>query len=203
MGENVVEVASLRPDYLGFIFYEKSPRNFTRSLPALPDGIQRVGVFVDASPAFILDQYTSLNLHVIQLHGAESADFVQGLRQQLPEDIQIWKVFSIRDQFDFDRLQPYEGLVDAFLFDTKGQQPGGTGLVFDWSVLRGYSSTTPIVLSGGIGLEQWPAIEDLLASELPIAVIDVNSRFESAPGLKAIEPLKNFQKKLKEREHEY
>ena len=110
--------------------------------------------------------------------------------------IEVWKVFSIKDEFDFEILQPYEGIVDYFLFDTKGKEKGGNGYTFDWSVLNNYPSKTPFILSGGIGLDEIEKVKEILKTDLPIYAIDVNSKFETAPGLKNIEELEIFKEKL-------
>ena len=71
--ENINEIASLQPDYLGFIFYEKSPRNFEDNIPNLPQSIKKVGVFVNASLEQIEEKVIHYKLDLIQLHGEESA----------------------------------------------------------------------------------------------------------------------------------
>ncbi|WP_234423365.1 phosphoribosylanthranilate isomerase [Aquimarina spinulae] len=195
--ENIEAVAVLKPDYLGFIFYENSPRNFEGEIPKLPSTIKKVGVFVDASIDFIVENVKQYDFKAIQLHGNEPATYCQNLKSSLTghtKPVEVWKVFSIKDEFDFDRLQPYEGIVDYFLFDTKGKEKGGNGYTFDWSVLKGYPSSTPFILSGGIGLDE---IKDLLSfRESPeskyLHAIDVNSKFESKPGLKKAENLEKF-----------
>lgn len=200
MKYNTQEVAALQPDYLGFIFYEKSKRDFGNlEIPELPEVIDRVGVFVDADIAFAKAKITQHNLNVIQLHGSESPEYIKELQACLVErsrDLKIWKVFGIKDSFDFEQLRPYEGLVDAFLFDTKGKEKGGNGYTFDWSVLKNYTSQTPIILSGGIGLEEVEKVKEILATDLPIIALDVNSKFEDKPGLKNIEKLTEFKKVL-------
>ena len=196
MKYNTQEVAALQPDYLGFIFYEKSKRDFgDLEIPELPEGIDRVGVFVDADIAFAKAKIIQHNLNVIQLHGSESPEYIKELQGCLVErsrDLNIWKVFGIKDNFDFEKLKPYEGIVDGFLFDTKGKEKGGNGYTFDWSVLKDYTSQTPIILSGGIGLEEVEKVTKILATDLPIIALDVNSKFEDAPGMKNIEKLKKF-----------
>ena len=213
--ENILKVAGLEPDYLGFIFYEKSPRNFDGTIPQLPDGIRKVGVFVDATIDFILEKVKLYNFDAIQLHGAESAEYCLALNKELNEvstpldltegndkatwrGVEIWKVFSIKDKFDFERLKPYEGIVDAFLFDTKGKEKGGNGYTFDWSVLMDYPVTTPFILSGGIGVDEVTSLLSFL--EKPASKnlygIDVNSKFEEQPGLKNIEKLQQFKNLL-------
>lgn len=195
MKYNTQEVAALQPDYLGFIFYDKSPRDFQGVIPDIQDSIQKVGVFVDTEIAFAKAKIAQHQLDVIQLHGSESPAYIQELRSNC--SVQIWKVFAIKDQFDFKRLNAYEGLIDAFLFDTKGTQKGGNGYTFDWNVLKEYTSQTPFVLSGGIGLEEIEKVKEILTTDLPILALDVNSKFEVEPGLKSIKELKEFKKVLK------
>ena len=193
MKYNTQEVAALQPDYLGFIFYDKSKRDFGELIvPEISEDIKRVGVFVDADIAFAKAKIIKHNLDIVQLHGGESPEYIK----ELNTNLKVWKVFSIKDRFDFEQLLPYEGLVDAFLFDTKGKEKGGNGYTFDWSVLRKYTSKTPIILSGGIGLEEVSKIKDIMASDLPIMALDVNSKFEDKPGLKNIEKLIEFKKVL-------
>ena len=195
------EVAQLNPDYLGFIFYDKSPRNFEPMvMPELPDSIKKVGVFVDASIHFIKRHIDHYQLDVIQLHSDESPDYILKLkilcekeRIRVPE---IWKVFHIKDHFDFDRLLPYVNIVDKFVFDTKGRAKGGNGYTFDWNVLKDYPSKTPFILSGGIGLDKVANLKAIQTTHLPIYAIDVNSKFEIKPGLKDIEKLEAFKSKL-------
>ena len=208
MKYNTQEVAALQPDYLGFIFYERSPRNFNGEIPMLPEGIKKVGVFVDAEIAFAKANIEKYNLDIIQLHGNESPEYIKAIlapsplkgkvapREAESEGVEIWKVFSIKDTFDFKRLTPYESLVDAFLFDTKGKAKGGNGYTFDWSVLENYPSQKPFILSGGIGLEEIEKAKEILDSDLPILALDVNSKFEDSPGNKNIENLKNFTSQL-------
>ncbi|MDH7444548.1 phosphoribosylanthranilate isomerase [Aquimarina sp. 2201CG14-23] len=199
--ENIEAVSALNPDYLGFIFYEKSPRNFDTIIPQIPDGIKKTGVFVDASIDFILEKVKKYNFKAIQLHGNESHKFCIALKTALNHhaeltEIEVFKVFSIKDQFDFEILKPYEGIVDYFLFDTKGKAKGGNGYTFDWNVLQNYDTTTPFILSGGIGIEEVEKINAILETDLPIYAIDVNSKFEIEPGLKDIEKLKQFKNKI-------
>lgn len=204
MKYNIQEVAALQPDYLGFIFYEKSKRHFCeQEIPKLPKGIKKVGVFVNATIAFAKAKIEKHRLDIVQLHGNESLEYIHELRACLVErsrDLKVWKVFSIKDSFDFDRLKPYESSVDAFLFDTKGAKKGGNGYTFDWNVLKNHTSKTPFVLSGGIGLDQTDKLKNILATDLPILALDVNSRFESKPGLKNIEAIREFQLKTQFKE---
>ncbi|NAS29642.1 phosphoribosylanthranilate isomerase [Flavobacteriaceae bacterium R38] len=191
MKHNVEEVASLRPDYLGFIFWEKSSRHFENIISDLPENIKKIGVFVDAPYEEIIATVSKYNLQGVQLHGNESPQLCLQLKK---EKLEVIKVFSIKDDFDFSVLQPYEEVCDFYLFDTKGKLPGGNGYTFDWNVLNKYPSEKPFFLSGGIGLEEVEKIKAILKSDLPVYAIDVNSRFEIKPGLKNTEDLKQFKK---------
>jgi len=185
--ENIDAVAQLLPDYMGFIFYDKSARYFENELPEIPESIVKVGVFVNASLDEILYKIRQYNLQTVQLHGNESPDFCALLRCI---NVEIIKVFSIDDSFDFDVISAYENVCDYFLFDTKGEKPGGNGQTFNWQLLENYASKKPIFLSGGIGLTEIQKIKEL---KLPIHAIDINSKFETEPGVKNIELLKHVQ----------
>jgi len=188
---NIKEIASLKPNYLGFIFHETSSRNFTGSIPELPDSIKKTGVFVDEKVEFIVNKLEKHKLSVIQLHGHESPEVCKLLQAT---HAKIIKVFSIKDSFDFSVLAPYESVCDYFLFDTKGKLPGGNGYTFNWSILESYPSTKPFFLSGGIGLDKAEDLHRFLASNASkyCYAIDVNSRFELEPGLKNTEKLNEF-----------
>ncbi|SEA42763.1 phosphoribosylanthranilate isomerase [Flavobacterium gillisiae] len=195
--DNILEVGSLLPDYMGFIFWEKSARYFDGIIPDLPKSIKKVGVFVNETAAVIVEKVLKHDLQAVQLHGKESVDFCEALRNQLPKGIEIIKVFSIQDEFDFSVLEPFEAVCDYFLFDTKGKLPGGNGTTFDWKVLENYPSTKPFFLSGGIGIEELDAVKQILKTNLPVYAIDVNSKFETAPGLKNIKLVRELQQYLK------
>ena len=113
------------------------------------------------------------------------------------KDVEIIKVFSILDTFDFEVLKPFEAVCDYFLFDTKGKLPGGNGTTFDWKVLEKYPSNKPFFLSGGIGIEEIEDVNEIFKTNLPIHALDLNSKFESEPGLKDKTILKKFQLNLK------
>jgi phosphoribosylanthranilate isomerase len=191
--ENIIEVGALLPDYMGFIFYEKSARYFNGTIPELIKTIKKVGVFVNESVENIIEKINEHNLQAVQLHGEETVEFCQELKNKIDKKIEIIKVFSVGDDFDFEVLKPFEAVCDYFLFDTKGKLPGGNGTTFDWKILKNYKSDKPFFLSGGIGLEEIAAIKNL---KLPVYAIDVNSRFEIEPGLKNKNLLTNFKRKL-------
>lgn len=225
--DNMKQVAGLAPDYLGFIFYEKSARSFKGTIPELPESIKKVGVFVDAPIEYILDQIEKHSLQAVQLHGNESPEFCKQLKQLchsefnsestlkekemleqvlhdkekpvLSSDVEIIKVFSIKNIFDFSVLKPYEDVVDYFLFDTKGKLLGGNGYTFNWNVLKKYPSTKPYFLSGGIGLDQLESVLAFLRrpESKYCNAIDVNSKFEIEAGLKNIEKLEKFKSQIK------
>jgi len=191
--DNIKAVAELQPEYMGFIFYGRSKRNFDGILPVLPKVIKKVGVFVDAGLEEINDSIEKFDLQAIQLHGDESPEFCKDLK-----NVEVIKVFTIGKIFDFDVLKYYEDVCDYFLFDTKGKEKGGNGIVFDWNLLENYPSEKPFFLSGGIGLEELESIKNFAKSELSryCYALDVNSKFEDEPGLKQIDKLKYFKNNL-------
>ena len=196
--ENITEISALQPDYLGFIFWEKSKRNMTLDvIPELPETIKKVGVFVDASIQEIAAKINQYQLDVIQLHGNESVIFCRNLKKL---GVEVIKVFSMNSNFNFSLVKEYVLAVDYFLFDTKGKLPGGNGVTFDWKILENYHCDTPYFLSGGIGTTEIDGLKEFLKS--PAAkkcyAIDVNSRFEKKPGIKNKIKLQKFKKLLYE-----
>jgi len=194
--DNMLEVGALLPDYMGFIFWPKSARYFDGEMPDLPKSIKKTGVFVNESIAVIEEKVKKYNLQAVQLHGQESVAFCSELKAKFGTSIEIIKVFSADENFDFSVLEPYEPVCDYFLFDTKGKLPGGNGTTFDWKILEKYPSTKPFFLSGGIGIEEFDSIKEISKTNLPIYAIDVNSKFEIEPGLKKIEKLKDLKIKI-------
>ena len=193
--ENIEQVSGLYPDYMGFIFYEKSKRNFEGVIPKLPKSIKKTGVFVNEYPEIVISLVEEYQLEAIQLHGDETVTYIKQLKTHLPS-IEIIKVFGIKDEFNFDVLTPFLPLVDYFLFDTKGKERGGNGVQFDWSVLEAYPYEKPFFLSGGIGLKDVLAIQKIIDSNVPIYALDISSKFEIEPGLKNINEVKTFKNKL-------
>lgn len=183
--DNILEVGALLPDYMGFIFWEKSARYFDSIIPELPKSIKKTGVFVGADPSEIYTKIKQHQLQAIQLHGNESPEICKQLKELVPL-IEIIKVFSVKDDFDFGILKPFEKVCDYYLFDTKGKLPGGNGFTFDWEILKKYPSSKPFFLSGGIGTEELKKTEDILKTNLPVYAIDLNSKIETEPGLKNI-----------------
>lgn len=193
--DNLMMIAAVQPDYMGFIFYDQSKRNFEGVIPKLPKGIQKTGVFVNEYVEIVVSLVEEYQLEAIQLHGDESVEYIKELKGHLP-NIEIIKVFGIKDTFDFFTLEPYLEEVDYFLFDTKGNERGGNGVKFDWSVLKQYPFDKPFFLSGGIGLEDVAQVNEIKESGLPVYAVDINSRFETKPGVKNIKEVKSFKNKI-------
>ena len=198
--ENIRQALILQPDYMGFIFYEKSSRFVSDELDedllnSFPFTTRKVGVFVNATAAYILEKVKKYNLDYVQLHGEELPDFCRNLKLK---GVNVIKAFSIDSDFNFGKLQNYKPYCDFFLFDTKGEKRGGNGTTFDWSILDKYDNEKPIFLAGGIDLEN---IHNALEiSGLKIHSLDVNSKFEISPALKDIEKLEELMRILKPEE---
>ena len=196
---NIEEVESLEPDYMGFIFYEKSKRFVAELDPAtlstMPENIGRVGVFVNHDLKEVVQLAEKFSLNLLQLHGNESAAYVTELKQLLEgSSIKLMKAFGIDENFDFAVLNEYESEVDYFLFDTQTPDHGGSGKLFNWKLLNGYTLDKPYFLSGGIGLESVEALKTI--DDKRLFAIDVNSKFETEPGIKDIIKLKEFKRQL-------
>jgi len=183
--ENIRQLEALGIDWMGMIFWPKSKRYVSTPPVYLPQHVRKVGVFVDASLDAIRQHVEDYQLDIIQLHGQESPETLKTLKP-----LTLIKAFNIATPEDLPKTEPYEGLADYFLFDTKGKSVGGNGEKFDWSVLDNYQGETPFLLSGGIGSED---MQDVKTFHHPKCIgIDLNSRFETEPGLKDITKLKQF-----------
>ena len=213
---NIRAVDGLPVDLMGFIFWPRSSRYVSRRPDYLPTRCKRVGVFVDAAIPDVLRHVSDYALDYVQLHGSESPAYLRQLRAALPAAAPslpdaapsladggfpaIIKAFSIATAADLSQTSAYHGLADLFLFDTKGPSAGGNGRKFDWSVLSAYAGPTPFLLSGGIGPADAGLLRQLpLLDGFPVEYfygIDLNSRFELAPGLKDIHLLQDFIKTI-------
>lgn len=185
--------------YLGFIYYEGSPR-FVGNDFCMPEKLsaRKVGVFVDASIDTIAMIALRDGLDVVQLHGQESPAFCREL--QLCTAASLWKVFRLSHQPpDINYMAGYEPFVDAFLFDTAGKQAGGNGYAFDWRLLAHYSLQKPFWLSGGVGLHNLQEAMELvhLYPGLPLVGLDLNSHLEIQPGIKDPEKVKRLIQQMK------
>lgn len=190
---NIADLVALNPDFIGFIFHEKSPRNITEK-PAItiPKNIHKVGVFVDKPLEFIQEKALEFELDYIQLHGKETPEFCLQLKAL---DLQTIKAFNLKADFDFSKLQAYEPVCDCFLFDAFGKQAGGNGITFNWDLLKKYNGNLPFLLSGGINETMATTINMIQHKKL--IGIDINSGFEIEPALKDITKLKSFFQKIK------
>ncbi|SMO71001.1 phosphoribosylanthranilate isomerase [Saccharicrinis carchari] len=194
---NIQAIAELNPDYLGFIFYPKSPRYLDTDFAPeiihhLPQGIKRTGVFVNTTEQIIKDAVIKYGLHAVQLHGNESPEFCLKAKQM---GVEVIKAFQIDEHFDFNTLSNYTKACDFYLFDTKTKAYGGSGQKFDWRILEKYDKQKPIFLSGGITAEDVPVILNL--PQLNIYAVDINSKFEIKPGLKDVDLVKGFIRRMR------
>ncbi len=188
---NVAEVASLRPDYMGFIFYEPSPRNCRGIDPSviasLPNGVKPVMVSVDLPEEEITSIANHYGFRTLQLHGKESPELCRSL---CSKGFKVIKAMGMCSAESLKALREYDGSVDLFLLDTKTPSKGGSGKKFDWTILEGYDLNTPFFLSGGIGPSDAEAILSLHHPKFE--GIDLNSRFEISPALKNTPLLHQF-----------
>lgn len=196
-GENVAQLLALKPDYMGFIFYGKSPRDAAGvldevQLNSFPESTKKVGVFVNASLQEVKEKVAQFGLDYVQLHGDESVEYVADL---FAIGIKVMKVFSIGESFDFSQVSLYNPYAEFFLFDTKGKARGGNGEAFNWEILKEYDQKTPFFLSGGIDLENITQLSVLKG--MNVHAIDVNSKFELETGLKDIEAIKELKTSLR------
>lgn len=182
--DNILAVADVQPDYMGFIFYPQSPRfvgDDFQFLFQVPSSIKKVGVFVNASSEEMQRQVKRLRLDYLQLHGDESASQCEELKKS---GFKVIKAFSVGDDFDFDVTKQYQPFVNFFLFDTKGKYYGGNARTFDWSILEKYDQKVPFFLSGGISPYNAADVEKL--KDMNVHAVDVNSGVEINPGLKDV-----------------
>lgn len=192
---NITDLIELPIDYMGFIFYEKSPRYIDQNLSfnfmrTIPKSIKKVGVFVNEKPYSIFNQIAHYDLDMVQLHGDETVEVCSELKTH----VKVIKAFQINDNFEFNSLEKYLQVVDYFLFDTPTVNYGGSGQSFNWDVLKNYSYQIPFFLSGGINESHIEEIKKLNLSQL--TAIDINSKFETEPGLKNTEQISKFILKL-------
>lgn len=196
--EQVIAISGV--DLIGLILYERSPRfvNSANTAPSVASltTVKVVGVFVNAAPEEVAAKCIDYRLDYIQLHGIETPEYLISLREQLPDRIKIIKAFPIQNAEDLKRVSGYEGLCDYFLFDTKTSGYGGSGEAFDWSILQQYKGFTEFLLSGGIAPDSLEALSRF--QHKLCAGVDLNSRFETAPGIKNIPLLKEFVQQLKQ-----
>jgi len=185
--ENIKQVAALKPDFMGFIFYPQSKRFVGEDfiMPTISPEIKKVGVFVNASANHIIEKTNEYKLDLIQLHGDEKPNFCEVLNHIVP----VIKAFGVDEAFDFEVLESYKNTCTYFLFDTKTTDYGGSGNTFNWKILEKYDNSVPFFLSGGIGAEEFENLKMKKFENEKIFAIDVNSKFEIEPGIKDIKKL--------------
>jgi len=195
--KNISGLLNLKPDFIGFIFYDKSKR-FVTDFPQIeiPFSTKKVGVFVNETIDKLLKKVVDYQLDCVQLHGNESLEYCQILRHSelVSESFEIIKVFSVDDDFDFSKTNVYQKVCDYFLFDTKGKNYGGNGVKFNWDLLKNYKGKTPFLISGGISKND---AEEIKKFNHPAFLgVDINSGFEIEPALKNINEIKEFKSAL-------
>ena len=190
-------IQEVNPDWMGLIFYSKSSRyvsgDSAGSIQKLD--VPKVGVFVNEPIEFVLNKIDEFNLSTVQLHGEESPEYVRELK--LKTGKKLWKVISIGETIDWETLRDYVELIEFFLFDTATTQYGGSGKRFNWQVLEKYPFEKRFILSGGLNEESASEILALAEKMPQLAGVDLNSKFEDAPGLKNIDKLKSFSNKIR------
>lgn len=198
--DQVEALGNLGATFAGFIFYPKSPRYVFKHMNITQirkvNNINKVGVFVNSSIEDVLHIVDECRLHMVQLHGDEPPKYCE----KIADYVSVVKAFRLSDNDSVEwMIRPYMDVCDMFMFDTMGVGYGGTGKKFDWSMLKDSTIGKPFFLSGGIE----PGDEEELKAfaQLPVAkalfAIDINSKFESSPGVKDMEKVKTFIDNLK------
>ena len=201
--DQIHELISMNTDFLGFIFYEKSPRYVLNHL-SLEDiskvnHLGKVGVFVNEKISRIIEIAQKANLNFIQLHGDESENFISELKEKLNSEIGIIKVLRIGNEKQESAISIQETInqqiktSNYLLFDTDSKAFGGTGKQFDWNILNQIEIPLPFFLSGGISDENIGNIKIL--NQKPVA-LDINSKFELEAGNKDLEKISFFKAKM-------
>jgi phosphoribosylanthranilate isomerase len=181
--ENIRAITALQPDFIGFIFYDKSPRYISPDEARvhgtyIPQSIKKVGVFVNETFEKVGKIANEVSLDLVQLHGDESPEYCKKLRNA----IHIIKAFRVKDELNWESIVDYSDVVDYFMFDTATLGYGGSGRSFDWSLLNELKIEKPFFLSGGLGEDN---IQDALkVSNQKLYAVDINSRIELEPGIK-------------------
>ena len=193
---NIREVEALKPTMMGFICWDGSSR-YVKECPAFLPQCIKVGVFVNPQLSFLQEKAQQLNLDRIQLHGDETPQFCQRIIETT--GLPIIKAISVKTPEDIEKYRPYEGYADLLLFDTKCKGMGGSGKQFKWDILQHYDGDTPFLLAGGIGPND--AVQVASFRHPRFIGIDLNSRFETRPGLKDFTALRNFINDIRHEPH--
>ena len=191
--QNMLKIAALEPDYMGFIFFENSPRDVSDKIDGLPlsdlpAAIKKVAVFVNKPLENAENIIRKYGFNRVQLHGEESPEYCRKLQKIVP----VIKAFGITDKLPAE-LASYENCCDYFLFDARGKNAGGTGIPFDHAILKNYTMSKPFFLAGGIGPEH---LQDdtfrKVITHPSLHALDINSRFETSPGVKDVGLIERF-----------
>jgi phosphoribosylanthranilate isomerase len=194
---NINKLVMIAPDFIGFNFYQESARYVGKDfnpgiINSIPADIKKVGVFVKEDMDSVYEKCKTYSLDLAQLHGGETVD---QCRELYSKGISLIKVFNVGNKFDFSVLDAFKQYCKYFLFDTTCKTYGGSGRKFNWDILEVYDNSKPLFLSGGIGIEDAELIKKL--KNLSIHAVDINSRFETEPGIKDINKIKKFIQILK------
>lgn len=198
--DQIQELISLKVDFLGFIFYEKSPRYVLnhlnlKEISEIPHA-GKVGVFVNETIENVIDFSVKANLNFIQLHGDEDDHYIANLKNNLPNQIKMIKVIRIGNQTSEElqkNINQQPSTINYLLFDTDSKAFGGTGKTFDWKILNEVEISIPYFLSGGISLENVHQIPTINTQPFSL---DINSKFELEPGIKDLIKIKQLYEKL-------
>ncbi len=182
-------------DYVGLVFFGKSPRNTTLEEARARAGHARgragiVALSVDADDATLDGIVAASKPDVLQLHGHESPERVAAIKKRY--GLTVWKALPVETAADAERAFDYAGIADLIVFDGKPPKgatlPGGNGRVFDWAVLEAIKGRVPFMLSGGLTCENVGEAVRVTGAR----AVDVSSGVESAPGVKDPELIARF-----------
>ncbi len=192
---NLTDIAQLKPDYIGFILHESSPRDVTQTigqlqLTAIPPSVKKVAVVVNMPIEQVRGIIKKHGFDAVQLHGDEDPVYCR----ELMEVCEVIKAFRLKDNLP-PQLEEFENNCHFFLFDAKGRYQGGNGIKFNHDILKEYNLKTPFILSGGIGDDDLSYLKSIDFGGL--AGVDLNSRFELSPGYKCLSSLKMFIENLR------
>ena len=193
IADQIKQLALLDINYIGLIFHPGSPRFVDQELPpSIFSDKRKVGVFVNSPIEQILYTQSRYQLDAVQLHGHESVDLCASIQNR---GIEVIRAFSVDKNFDFNKVLEYDGYADRFIFDARGDAPGGNGIRFDWNKLNEYEGATPFLLAGGISYEH---IDEIKYFNHPACIgIDINSKFERSTGDKDLITIKKFVHELR------
>lgn len=197
--QNIREIDAIEGvDMIGLIFWDGSKRYVAQKPEYLPVNAMRAGVFVDEEIEEVVAKVKEYELGIVQMHGDENLAYVSELRKALVSaDVKmpkIVKAIPVSSRSSVLKAMMWDGYVDGILFETPTNGFGGSGVSFDWSLLSSYRARTPFFLTGGIGPLSLEALKEFSHPEW--IGVDLNSKFETAPGVKDVEAVRQFVKEL-------